>query len=268
MTAQTERRWFYRLLQAIIRGIIKLFGTVHVEGVANFPTEGPYIIAINHLHWMDIPVLFIVLPHETATFAAEKWENHWFVGRLLHTFGHAIFVRRGEADRRALVKAINWLKQGGVLGIAPEGTRSRSGVLQPGKPGVAYLASRTGVPVVPVAMWGHEKFWKDVRRLRRPHVHIRVGRPIVFPGTPNRVKGELLDAYTEQIMLAIARMLPEEYRGVYAEKVKQQEHNDAHVKSTRSFYRTRWLEFDRKKVWGNTFCVLHITYGGLWRLLM
>lgn len=218
MHAQTRRRWFYRALQALIGGIIHFFGIVHVDGLENYPRTGPYIIAINHLHWMDIPVLFITLRHEVATFAAEKWEKHWFVGGLLKTFGHAIFVQRGEADRRALMKALDWLKRGGVLGIAPEGTRSRSGELQPGKPGVAYLATRTGVPVVPVAMWGHEKFWREVRHLRRPHVHVRVGPPMILAGTPNRAKGSQLDAYTEEIMLTIARMLPERYRGVYRER--------------------------------------------------
>ncbi len=221
-SAQTERRWFYRLLQALIRGLIKLLGRVHVEGAENYPKQGPYIVALNHLHWMDIPVLFIVLPHEVATFAAEKWENHWFVGPLLRLFGHAIFVQRGEADRKAIMAALQWLQNGGVLGIAPEGTRSRTGALQQGKPGVAYLASRTGVPIVPVAMWGHETFWRDLRHFRRPEVHIRVGKPFVLPGTPNRAKGPQLDAYTEQIMLALARMLPEKYRGVYRDKVRDE----------------------------------------------
>ncbi len=217
---QVERRWFYRLLQWIIRGIIRLFGRVDAAGTENFPPTGPYIIAINHLHWMDIPALFIVLPHEVATFAAEKWERHWFVGSLLRLFGHAIFVQRGEADRKAIMQAIHWLKNGGVLGIAPEGTRSRSGVLQKGKPGTAYLASRAGVPIVPVVIWGQETFWRNVRRLRRPTIHIRVGKPFRLPGTPNRAKGEQLDAYTEQIMVTLARMLPESYRGVYADKVR------------------------------------------------
>ncbi len=215
----TERRWFYRLLQAIVRGLIRLFGRLDVRGVENIPRSGPYILALNHLHWMDIPALFVILPHEVATFAAEKWENHWFVGTLLRLFGHAIFVRRGEPDRKAIMRAIQWLKNGGVLGLAPEGTRSRSGVLQRGKPGLAYIASRTGVPIVPVAMWGQEKFWKEVRRFRRPTIHIRVGEPLTLPGTPNRAKGPELDAYTDEVMKRIARMLPEAYRGYYKDKV-------------------------------------------------
>ncbi len=219
--AQTRRRWFYRLTQALIRALLGLFGTLHVEGRENFPKEGPYILAVNHLHWMDIPVLFVILPHEVATFAAEKWERHWLVGTLLRLFGHAIFVQRGEPDRKAITRAIRWLQAGGVLGIAPEGTRSRTGALQPGKPGAAYMASRTGVPIVPVAIWGQEKFWREVRRLRRPHVYVRVGKPFYLPGTPNRAKGAQLDAYTEQIMLALAELLPEEYRGVYREKARQ-----------------------------------------------
>lgn len=221
--AQTERRWFYRLLQGIIRGLLRLFGRLDIQGTENFPQKGPYIVAVNHLHWMDIPALFIVLPHETATFAAEKWEHHWFVGTLLRLFGHAIFVRRGEADRRAIGRAIQWLKNGGVLGIAPEGTRSRSGVLQKGKAGVVYLASRTGVPIVPVAVWGQETFWKEVRRLRRPTIHIRVGKPFVLLGTANRAKTQELEAYTEDLMLRIARMLPERYWGYYREKVQSRD---------------------------------------------
>ena len=223
MNVPVERRWFYRALQALVRGIIHLFGTLHVEGLEHFPKQGPYIVAINHLHWMDIPVLFSILPHEVATFAAEKWEHKWFIGPLLRTVGHAIFVQRGEPDRKAITRAIQWLKHGGVLGIAPEGTRSRTGVMQEGKPGTAYLATRTGVPIIPVAMWGHEKFWKDLRRLRRPHVHIRVGEPIYLDGASKRAKGEELDAYTERIMLAIACMLPESYRGVYREKCDERE---------------------------------------------
>ncbi len=221
----TRRRWFYRLMQAIIRGLLGLFGTVHVEGRENFPREGPYLMAVNHLHWMDIPVLFVVLPHEVATFAAEKWERHWLVGTLLRLFGHAIFVQRGEADRRAITRAIRWLQGGGVLGIAPEGTRSRTGALQEGKPGAAYMASRTGVPIVPVAVWGQEKFWQEVRRFRRPHVYVRIGRPFTLPGTPNRAKGEQLEQYTEQIMLRLAELLPEAYRGVYREKVRSRGQN-------------------------------------------
>ncbi len=216
---QTERRWFYRVLQALIRGLIRLFGRLDVEGTENFPKHGPYIVAPNHLHWMDIPVLFVVLPHEVATFAAEKWENHWFVGTLLRLFGHAIFVRRGEPDRKAITRAIQWLKKGGVLGLAPEGTRSRSGVLQKGKAGIAYMASRTGAPIVPVAMWGQETFWKEVRRFRRPTIHIRVGKPLVLTATPKRAKGPELDMYTDEIMKHIALMLPEAYRGYYKDKV-------------------------------------------------
>ncbi len=215
----TRRRWFYRLMQALIRGLLGIFGTLHVEGKENFPKQGPYIMAVNHLHWMDIPVLFVILPHEVATFAAEKWERHWLVGTLLRLFGHVIFVQRGEPDRRAITRAIRWLQAGGVLGIAPEGTRSRTGALQQGKPGAAYMASRTGVPIVPVVVWGQEKFWREVRRLRRPRVHVRVGKPFVLPGTPNRAKGKQLDGYTEQIMLRLAELLPEPYRGVYRDKV-------------------------------------------------
>lgn len=218
---QSLTRWrlLPRLLRAVIRGLLTLLAALDIRGRENFPPDGPYIVVTNHLHWLDIPAVFIAVPHEAATFAAEKWEHHWFNGPLLRYFGHAIFVQRGEPDRRALSQALSWLRQGGVLAIAPEGTRSRTGTLQQGKPGAAYLASRTGVPIVPVVAWGQERVWHDWRHLRRPRIHVRVGKPFVLPGTPNQAKGEQLDAYTEQVMLALARLLPEPYRGVYREKV-------------------------------------------------
>ena len=117
------------------------------------------------------------------------------------------------------------MRNGGILGIAPEGTRSTSGGLMEAKTGVAYLADKAGVPVVPVAITGTDRLFKAWGKLQRPQVTVRIGEPFRLPplerksrATPQEreSRGAQLQENTEEIMLRIAAMLPEEYRGVYA----------------------------------------------------
>jgi len=122
----------------------------------------------------------------------------------------AIYLRQGDADRAALKAALALLKAGGTIGMSPEGTRSRTGALIRARSGVAWLALRANTPVVPVAIWGVEKINRELRRLRRAQVHARVGPAISFAPDLSA------EAATEQLMRAIAALLPEEYRGVYA----------------------------------------------------
>jgi 1-acyl-sn-glycerol-3-phosphate acyltransferase len=137
----------------------------------------------------------------------------WFLSDL----GKSIWVGSEEGELEALESALEVVESGGVVGIGPEGRRSATGGLEPGKPGAAYVATRGGVPVVPVATWGQERLGRSWRRLRRAPVEVRFGAPMHFPA------GEAgpadLRAYTDQLMHEIARMLPPEYRGVYADAV-------------------------------------------------
>ena len=127
----------------------------------------------------------------------------------------SVWVRRGEVDRQALCEALDVLNSGCVLGIAPEGTRSLSThALQRGKTGAAYLATRTGVPIVPVGIIGTENLHHNMPRLRRTAVRVVVGKPFHLP--EDQARGQELREYTDLIMQRIADLLPEEYRGVYA----------------------------------------------------
>jgi len=209
---------FYRILQRLLQWVIRLLTRIEVQGVENIPTSGAFILATNHLHAFDLPVAFAYNPRQVTVFAADKWRGK-LGGRLIEAVTQTIFVARGEVDRGALGQALEVLKAGGVMAIAPEGTRSRTGGLLPGKSGVIYLAARAGVPVVPTAMWGQEKVMPGWARLRRAPVHLHFGAPITLPAEATRFRTAELDARTEQLMLALARMLPPEYRGVYAEKV-------------------------------------------------
>jgi len=204
-----------RVLRAIVRAILPLLMRLEVVGRENLPSKGPYILTTNHLSAFDTPILLAVCPHPIRAFAAAKHRRNPIYAPLM-IMGGSIWVRRGEVDRQALREATAWLDGGNVLGMAPEGTRAR-GVyaLQPGKTGAAYLATRTGVPIVPVGLTGTEKVKESLPKLRRAAVRVTIGEPFRLPAS-GRVRSPQLQEYTDLVMRRIAALLPEEYRGVYA----------------------------------------------------
>ncbi|MBN1955786.1 MAG: 1-acyl-sn-glycerol-3-phosphate acyltransferase [Anaerolineae bacterium] len=204
------------LLRIAMRVLLSLLMRIEVIGTEHIPDKGPFIMVTNHLAALDTPVLLTVFPHEIRIFAASKHRKNIFYGTLLQ-LGGAIWVRRGEVDRQALKEALAWLRAGGVFGLAPEGTRSRvTRALQEGKPGAAYLATRAEVPIVPVGVAGTERVMENLSWLRKTDVRVEVGEPFRLP-QGGRVRGDQLEAATELIMLRIAALLPEQYRGAYAE---------------------------------------------------
>ena len=211
-----EIRGWYRVFRGVVGFLIRLLARVEIEGMAHLPDQGPYLLVTNHLHWLDPPLLLAVIPHQAHVFAAEKWERHWFLGPLMRSLD-AIFVQRGEVDRKALRQALAILKGGGVLGMAPEGTRSKTGGLQQGRSGAAYLAYRAGVPVVPVVTWGQKGVFPTLRQLRRARVHVVFGEPFSPPPVEGKAGAAEAHAFSEEIMYRLAAILPPEYRGVYAD---------------------------------------------------
>lgn len=203
----------YRVLRAVVNVVLSLISRREYIGLDNFP-EPPYIMVINHLAVFDSPLLMTACPHTARAFAAAKHRRHPFYAPLLTAVG-SIWVRRGEVDRNALQEALDVLKRGEVLGMAPEGTRARGTyALQKGKTGVAYLATRTDVPIVPVGLTGTEQIKHNLPRLRRTPLRVVVGEPFRLPES-GRVRSQQLHEYTDLIMHRIAELLPEEYRGVY-----------------------------------------------------
>lgn len=207
---------YYRFLRSIARFIFKLFTDWEVVGLENVPQDGPFISVSNHTHWLDPPLQLASLPRRIYPLVANKWWRRPVIGQLMASIG-SIPVLRGEVDRRALRRAMEILKQGKVLSIAPEGTRSDTGALQRGRSGAAYIACLTGVPLVPVGVIGIEKALRELWHLRRPHVKVVIGQPFTLPPLPPKAggKSEPLREYTSQIMHRIAELLPEEYRGLY-----------------------------------------------------
>jgi 1-acyl-sn-glycerol-3-phosphate acyltransferase len=197
-----------------MRLLINLITRQEYFGMENIPAEPPYILVTNHLAAFDPPLLLTMCPHTIRAFAAAKHKGNPIYAFILESMG-SIWVQRGEVDRQALRGALDVLKRGEVLGMAPEGTRSRvTQALQKGKTGAAYLASRANVPIVPVGLTGTEQIKHNLPRLRRTDVQIVVGEPFRLP--EGRARGPKLDEYTDIIMRHIAELLPEKYRGVYA----------------------------------------------------
>jgi 1-acyl-sn-glycerol-3-phosphate acyltransferase len=212
---------YLQLARRFVMAFFGLLARMDVTGREHIPQTGPLIVAANHMHVLDLPVVFAVVPRRQTVFAANKWRGK-LGGWIMHVFADAIFVERGEPDRQALAKALEVVKEGGALGVAPEGTRSRTGGLIEGKPGTVYLASRSGAPILPIAVWGQERAMGRWAQLRKADIHVRIAEPMVLPPGAERARAAELATYTDDLMLTIARMMPPDYRGVYRDRVRDE----------------------------------------------
>jgi len=205
-----------RVLGPAIRLIFSAICKIDAAELERLPGKGPLIIVMNHINFLECPLLYCLLyPRDVSGFAkAETWRNP-LLG-LLASIWECVPVERGANDIGSMRLALEALKRGRMLNVAPEGTRSHHGKLGPGREGVVAMAQRSGAPIVPVATYGGESFWRNLRKGRRTHVHFRVGEAFrLRPGSPGRRKASRAEA-TDEIMLSLARLLPPEYRGVYA----------------------------------------------------
>lgn len=209
-----------KLLVGAGRLLLGLVARVEYNGLENVPGSGPFIIAGNHISFFDSFIYgssFGGHP-QTSSFTpafiiADKWRRwvHWYAKR----FGHPIYIRRGHGDLDSLDEAAAVLRANGVVAIMPEGRPTRRGGLIPSKPGIAYLAAQAGAPVLPIALHGHELAFESWRRFRRVRVRIAVG-PVVRLGETAVTHADHRRE-TDRVMRAIARMLPPELRGHYAD---------------------------------------------------
>ena len=220
--------WPRRLvaLRATLRRLFALVARVDVEGLENLPRSGPLILASNHLSMLDPPLVFSLLSRRCVALATHELKKYPWLSWPLD-LADTIYVRRGEADSEALERGMAVLREGAILGVAPEGTRSKTGALGKGHYGVAYLAAQAGAPVLPLALWGQERIPRNWRRARRSQVTVRFGVP--QPAPPSDAGMEDLKHYAEGVMIRIARLLPAEYRGVYADAVDDEPWHELEV---------------------------------------
>jgi 1-acyl-sn-glycerol-3-phosphate acyltransferase len=202
----------YRAAWPLARFLLHLLFGYRTEGAEKVPEKGPVILAANHLSILD-PIAIGAGIKRPVSFLARADVFRlpvlsWLLPRL-----YAIPVERGTGDLSAIKGAIRALERGMAFGIFPEGTRSRSGRLQPFKTGVAAIAFRTGSPVVPVAVVGSEKAWpvgRKLFRLRRP-IRVVYGDPIPVP-RKTKVSHQELENLTREIEARVRELLPPQYR--------------------------------------------------------
>lgn len=205
--------WKFWYFVAIV--IKPFFLRLTIEGKEHVPMKGGCIIACNHTLGPDYVILGYAAPRQVYYMAkAEIFAYHPWVARLVTDLG-AFPVRRGKGDGDAIKQAIDVVRAGHALGMFPEGTRSRTGALQPAKTGVARIALGSGASIVPAVVINSEPVLRDwLKFQRRPHVIIRFGPPLTTCGNPQYPAD--VARTTNTMMCAIAQLLPPERRGVYA----------------------------------------------------
>lgn len=209
------------ILKTVFRGIFHLLGRVKITGKENIPYGQRYVVAMNHVSIFDPPLAGAFWPEQLEIIGASDVFEKPGQGLILKMYG-VIPVHRGDYDRTLFNKIISVIRAGYPLLIAPEGGRSHVPAMRQAKPGIAYIIEQTHVPVIPAALIGTtEDFWQRARRGDRPPLEIRIGKPITLPEitVKGNEKHEARQNNADLVMRHLAGLLPEEYRGVYAESV-------------------------------------------------
>jgi len=206
-----------KIFQKLFRFALWLISDVEIIGLENVPDTKTFAIASNHIGRLDIGLVFAGLDQtEFILPLAEKYRKN----PLTHFIGYmmgVIWLDRYNTDFKAIREMMTRIKQGGVLVIAPEGTRSKTGSLQEGKPGVAFLAAKAGLSIVPVAIYGTEDkvVVDNLKHFRRSHFKMIGGKSFVLPQLKSKSREEQIKEHTDEIMCHIAALLPEEKWGYY-----------------------------------------------------
>lgn len=214
----------YRTLRSIVRFFMRIIADIEVKGIEKLP-EGNVIVAANHLGRLDTAALLCILDREDIIMpVAEKYRDHPLYGAIGRAV-NAVWLNRFDADYAALRQILERMKLGGLLVIAPEGTRSKTEALQPGKMGVAFLASKSGYPVLPVAVTGTEDriIVGNLKRFRRSRITATAADLMYIDIPTGKGREEAMRQATDEIMCQIAALLPEKYHGVYADHPRLKE---------------------------------------------
>lgn len=216
---------FLKIIRLLANLLLPLIAKIEIHNIERLPKRGGYVMVANHLGRLDA-ILAVLLTNrsDTVVIIADKYRRY-LLWRWLVYLVDGIWINREEADFRALRQVQKRLEAGHPLAIAPEGTRSLSETLQQGKPGAAFIAARSGVPVIPVGVVGTEDSMvrQRLRRGKRLHIQVQVGQPFTLPPMPRQQRGDYLDQQTAEIMCQIAALLPPSYRGTYAQHPRLQE---------------------------------------------
>ena len=206
------------VLKGLLDTLCRIDNREFLETLSN---NKPLIVAINHINFLEVPILVThTYPlYLTGLVKSETWNNPIFAF-LFDTY-RAIPIDREGSFQGAFRRVREAIDNGFFVAIAPEGTRSGDGVLRQGKAGIIHLALDTKTPVLPVVHYGGERIWDNIRHLRRTPFCFKAGRPfkIRFEGRPTR---DERDEILGEVMGQMAKLLPEEKRGVYARQAERE----------------------------------------------
>jgi 1-acyl-sn-glycerol-3-phosphate acyltransferase len=208
------------LIRVVLGTLFHILAPVKITGKKNVPLRKPYIAAINHVSLFEAPFVGAFWPEQLEVIgASDIWDRPG--QNILARLWGGIPVHRGEYDRAAVEGVLSALRSGYPLLIAPEGGRSHALGLRLAKPGIAYIAEQTGLPVIPVGIVGTtDDFWQKASRGKRPILEMHIGKPFQLPLIEGKgvQRRESRQRNADLVMRHIAGLLPEEYRGVYADR--------------------------------------------------
>lgn len=209
----------YFIARLVIHFIFRVLSRVKVYGAERIPDVPSFIAVSNHVGRLDAGLVYYLLDRrDIIMLVAEKYRDHAW-SRALVWAVNGIYINRFNADLNALREVFRRLKQGGVMVVAPEGTRSKSGTLQEGRDGASFIAARTGLTIMPGGLVGTQdaQVVSRLRKFKRLDIELRIGQPFTLPPLEGRNRAEQLKEYTDEIMCRIAILLPAEMRGIYAD---------------------------------------------------
>jgi 1-acyl-sn-glycerol-3-phosphate acyltransferase len=212
-----RRQFARRLLHLWSRAAFALLTDLEIVGQEHLPPGGPLIVVANHFSFADPAAVVRIAPWPLDFLGGFQMPDAPAWAELIPKMWGIYAVRRGGASRRAIRASLSILAQDGVLGIFPEGG-SWADVLRPARPGTAYLAARTGAPLLPIGLDGLTEIFPSLRRGRRARVTIRIGQPFgpFHQEGQRRPSREELEEIGDEIMRHIAAQLPLERHGVYS----------------------------------------------------
>jgi 1-acyl-sn-glycerol-3-phosphate acyltransferase len=212
-----------RILRFLVRsiGIPLLVKIDHVEGRENIPAKGAGILMINHIAFVDSIFVLHEMPRNIIPMAKIEVYDYPVIGIFPRLWG-VIPVRREEVDRQALRGALDVLRAGEIILMAPEGTRTPGSGLQEGKEGITYIATRSGASILPAAVINTAGFpaLRGTSRWREPGAVLRFGKPFHFKSELGHPDRRMMRKMTDEAMYVLSAILPERLRGVYSDLSK------------------------------------------------
>ncbi len=208
------------LFNLFVRFVLFVICDINKKALKDVPHQGPMILIGNHINFLDVLVaLTFSYPRKIFFLVKEETFESPFL-RFLFDTRQSIPVARGTADFQALSKAVNVLNQGHFFVIAPEGTRTKDGRLIKAHTGVVLIALKSKATIMPIVQYGGEKFYKNIKKLRRTKITIQVGAPFMICSSSTYPDKEERQLIADEIMYQIAKLLPAECRGYYSDLSK------------------------------------------------